>query len=65
MTNGSKLEIDVYGEVVGSQTWEGAPSDLGGCAIRMWELNEMEPVRHLERSGSHRSSGAACKYLGC
>jgi len=25
VANGSKLEIDVYGEVVGSQTWEGAP----------------------------------------
>jgi len=23
MANGSKLEIDVYGEVVGAQTWEG------------------------------------------
>jgi len=25
VANGSKLEIDVNGEVVGSQTWEGAP----------------------------------------
>jgi len=25
VANGSKLEIDVYGEVVESQTWEGAP----------------------------------------
>jgi len=25
VANGNKLEIDVYGEVVGSQTWEGAP----------------------------------------
>jgi len=24
VANGSKLEIDVYGDVVGSQTWEGA-----------------------------------------
>jgi len=29
MVNGSKLEIDVYGEVVGSQTWEGAPFACG------------------------------------
>jgi len=29
VTNGSKLEIDVYGEVVGSQTWEGAPFACG------------------------------------
>jgi len=25
LANGKKLEIDVYGEVVGSQTWEGVP----------------------------------------
>jgi len=25
VVNGSKLEIDVYGEVIRSQTWEGAP----------------------------------------
>jgi len=25
VANGIKLEIDVYGEVVGSQTWKGAP----------------------------------------
>jgi len=25
VANESKLENDVYGEVVGSQTWEGAP----------------------------------------
>jgi len=51
VANGSKLEIDVYGEVVGSQTRE-------GCAIHMWELNETEPVRHLERSESQRIGGA-------
>jgi len=29
VANGSKLEIDVYGKVVGSQTWEGAPFACG------------------------------------
>jgi len=29
VANGSKLEIDVYGEVVGSQTWEGVPLACG------------------------------------
>jgi len=29
VANGSKLEIDVYGEVVGFQTWEGAPFTCG------------------------------------
>jgi len=29
VANGSKLEIDVYGEVVESQTWEGAPFACG------------------------------------
>jgi len=29
MANGSKLQIDVYGEVVGSQTWEGVPFACG------------------------------------
>jgi len=29
VANGSKLEIDVYGEVVGSQTWEGVPFTSG------------------------------------
>jgi len=27
--NGSKLEIDVYGEVVGAQTWKGVPFTCG------------------------------------
>jgi len=29
LANGSKLEIDVYGEVVGAQTWEGVPFTSG------------------------------------
>jgi len=29
VVNGSKLDIDVYGEVVRSQTWEGAPFAYG------------------------------------
>jgi len=29
MANGSKLEIDVYGEIVGALTWEGAPFACG------------------------------------
>jgi len=29
VANGCKLEIDVYGEVVGSQNWEGAPFACG------------------------------------
>jgi len=29
VANGSKLEIDVYGKVVRSQTWEGAPFTCG------------------------------------
>jgi len=29
VANGSKLEIDVYGEVVGAQSWEGAPFTCG------------------------------------
>jgi len=29
VTNGSKLEIDVIGKVVGAQTWEGAPFTCG------------------------------------
>jgi len=29
VANGSKLEIDVYGEVVGAQTWEGVPFTCG------------------------------------
>jgi len=38
---------------------------MRGCAIRMWELNEMEPVKHLERrSESQRSGGAACECWG-
>jgi len=53
VANGSKLEIDVYGI-----------PDLKGCAIRMWELNEIEPVRHLERNVSPRSGGAACECRG-
>jgi len=57
VAKGSKLEINVYGEV-------GRISDLESCAIRMWELNEMEPVRQLERSGIQRSGETACECRG-
>jgi len=29
VANGSKLEIDVNGEVIGAQTWEGTPFTCG------------------------------------
>jgi len=55
VANGSKLEIDIDGEVV--------EADLGGCAIHMWELSEKEPVRHLEKSGSQRWSSVCMLAL--
>jgi len=38
--------------------------ELGGCAIHMWELNETDSLRHLEKSGSQRNGGEACECRG-
>jgi len=53
LEGGSELKSDA--DVRGSRI-----PDLRGYAIHMWKLNEQEPTRHLERSGS-QSGGAACR----
>jgi len=46
VTNGSKLEIDVYGEVVRSQTWEATPFARG--AKWDWASETSEEEREPE-----------------
>jgi len=49
---GAQCWCGEWEEVVDYCLWGGGQiPDLEGYAIRVWELNETKPVRHLERSG--------------